>query len=89
MHGHETGLLVLRDVVEGVRHFQWGKDALAEVLFKRLAGDFLDQPSDRIGAGAVMPALARIEQQRPDRIIFAGARLEIAHDRACERVAEP
>ena len=42
-----------------------------------------------IGAGAVVPALARIEQQRSaERIGFAGARLEIAPGRAGERIGQ-
>jgi hypothetical protein len=62
---------------------------LAEIILELLAGHHLDQLADDIGAGAVVPALARIEQQRPaERIGFAGARLEIAPDRAGERIGQ-
>jgi hypothetical protein len=62
---------------------------LAEVVFEFLARYFLDQLADDIGARAVMPALARVEQQgTAERIVFAGLRLEIAQDRTRERIAE-
>ena len=87
--GDEARPLCLRHVVGRVIHLERGKDVLAEIILELLAGHHLDQPADDIGAGAVVPALARIEQQRPaERIGFAGARLEIAPDRAGERIGQ-
>ena len=85
----EARPLCLRHVVGGVVHLERGEDVLAEIILQLLTGHHLDQPADDIGAGAVVPALARIEQQRSaERIGFAGARLEIAPGRAGERIGQ-
>ena len=63
---------------------------LAEIVLEFLARYFLDQLADDVGACAVVPTLARVEQQgTAERISLAGLRLEIAQDRAGERIAEP
>ena len=68
----EARPLCLRHVVGRVIHLERGKDVLAEIILELLAGHHLDQLADDIGAGAVVPALARIEQQRSaERIFFA------------------
>ena len=78
-----------RHVVGRVVHLERRKDVRAEIVLELLPGDDLDQPADDIGAGAVVPALAGIEQQRPaEREGFPGARLEIAPDRTGECVGQ-
>src|SRR6185437_16844473 len=81
--------LGLRHIVGSVVHLEWDKDVLAEIILELLAGHRLDQLADDVGRGAVVPALARIEQQRAaERIGFAGVRLEIAPDGASERIGQ-
>jgi hypothetical protein len=87
--GDKARPLCLRHVVGRVVHLERGKDVLAEIVLQLLARHHLDQPADDIGAGAVVPALAGIEQQRSaERIGLAGARLEIAPGRAGERIGQ-
>src|SRR6185503_9448028 len=65
------------------------EDMLAEVIFELLSRDHFDQPPRDVGARAVVPALARVEQQRASEWIgLAGPRLEVAPDRARERIGE-
>ena len=62
---------------------------MAEIIFELLPGQHLDQPANDIGAGAVVPALTRIEQQRAAEWVgLAGTRLEIAPGRAGERIGQ-
>ena len=81
--------LGVRHVVGGVVHLQRHKNILAEIILELLARHRLDQLADHVGRGAVVPALAGVEQQRPaERECFAGARLEIAPDRAGEGIGQ-
>src|SRR6185503_11462229 len=65
------------------------EDMLAEVIFELLSRDHFDQPPRDVGARAVVPALARLEQQRAsERIGLARLRLEVAPYRAGERIGE-
>jgi hypothetical protein len=85
----EARLLCLRHVVGRVVHLERGKNVLAEIILEFLAGYHLNKPAGYVSAGAVVPALARIEQERSaERISFTGARLEIAQGRAGERIAQ-
>jgi hypothetical protein len=59
--------LYLRQIVGRVIHLERAKDVLAEMILELLARHHLDQPADDISAGAVVQALAWVEQQRsPD-----------------------
>src|SRR6185437_5600266 len=89
VYRHEPPLLVFRHEIERVRHLERHEDLLVEVVLERQSRGLLHQPAEPIDARAVVPARTRIEQQRPDRIALAGARLEIAQDVAGERIAEP
>ena len=62
---------------------------LAEVVLELLARNLLDEAAQPVRAGAVEPSLARFELQRAHRVFLALARLEVAHGRAGEAVAEP
>src|SRR4029077_3820462 len=75
--------------VGGVDHPQRREDFLAEVVLERLARDLLDEAAQPVRAGAVKPSLARFELQRAYGVFLARARLEVAHSRAGEAVAEP
>src|SRR5262249_54464377 len=87
--GDEAGSLRLRHVVGGVIHAERREDLLTEIIFKLLTRELLDQATDDVGAGPVPPLLARLEQQRPVRLVFARARLEVGQRRAGERIAKP
>src|SRR5262245_48573489 len=88
VHSYEARLLVRRHVVEGVGHPQRLEDVQAEIFVERPAREGFDQPAEPVDAGAVVPALAGLEQQRTDGIILAGARLEVAQRRAGDGMAE-
>ena len=77
LRGDQARALLLRHVVGGVGHLERPEDVLAEIVLELLAGNRLDQLSDDVGAGAVVPALAGIEQQGPtERIGLAGRGLK-------------
>src|SRR5262249_24782835 len=60
----ETRLLGGGEPANGVRHPQWGKNALTEINLEGLAADCLDRPSGPVEIDAVFPAIARVEHQR-------------------------
>src|SRR6185437_12981542 len=85
----EARSLVIQHAVGRVVHFERRKDVLAEIILEYLARYDLDQPADHIGARAVVPAFAGIEQQRPaEWETIAGVRREIAPDRAGEGIGQ-
>ena len=86
---NEARPLYFGHVVGGVIHPERGKDVLPEIILELLSGHRLDQLAGDVGRGAVVPALARIEQQRPaERIGCAGARLEVPPYLAGERIGQ-
>ena len=89
MHDGEPGPPIVRRVVGRIGHPERAEDVIAEICLEVLARQRLDDATAPIDAGAVQPLLTRIEEQRARHIRFARARLEVAHDRAGEVVAEP
>ncbi len=79
---------IFRLVVGRIGHPQWAEDVIAEIGLEVLARKRFDDAASPIDAGAVEPLLTRIEEQRACGIRFARTRLEIAHDRTREVVAE-
>jgi hypothetical protein len=59
--------LVGGDEESGIRHLCRIEDALLEEDVERLAGDFLDDVTLKVGGDAVNPALARLLGKRKAR----------------------
>ena len=59
-----------------------------KICFETLAGNGFDQPARPVDARAVNPLFARLEEQRPGGILFAGPGFEIPDDGAREVVSE-
>src|SRR5262249_11319476 len=80
---------VIGNAEVGVGHPERPEDVFAKVLVERLAADLLDHLARPVDAGAIDPLRARLEQERPYRVSLTRLRLEIAHRRAGETIAEP
>ncbi len=88
MHGHETATPAGGNVVGRIHHGQRAENALLKILLEPLAGAPLDQAAHPIGARAVHPLLAGLEEQGASRVLLTFTRLEVPNDRAREVVAE-
>ena len=67
VHAGLAGSLLGRDDEPGIRHAEWLEDVFAEIIVEPLLAHRFNNAPDPVDAGAVFPALARIEHQRDAR----------------------